>query len=411
MMIYLQWLKLAYLAPFLAAFLSLNAVTIQAAEPKKPQPKGDVIYKWVGPMHPQIVRDKPGFCPICGMALVKKAFHITKTPTISASSSRVEGIKQTFAIRTTKVQKTTLWKYIPTFGRIKPDQNQLIHIHPRASGWMSDLALRDNGDAIEKGQLLYRLYSPEIVAAQQDYILALKNQKRMGKAGASIVKSAQVRLELLGLANSTLKQIKRSLKLIYKVPVYAPQSGVAENLKVQNGMYIQPKMELMSLTNLSQLWVEADVLPRQQHWVKNHLTVEISSDALPGNTSESQISYIYPNLDPKTHSLRVRIPLSNPFGLFHPNQLVNVAIYGGPKHNVLAIPQEAIIDDGEQKRVVKQLKNGQFKVAKITTGMHTQGIVEVKSGLKPGETIVTSGEFLIDSESQIQTNLQHLISQ
>lgn len=375
------------------------------------QAESSVTYKYVCPMHPQIVKDHEGSCPICGMDLIRKSFEASQgAPKIQIAGHASSGIKQAFAIRTTEVKKHTLWKYIETFGRVVPDDTQVVHIHPRASGWLSDLKVRSNGDAIQKGQLLYRLYSPEIVTAQQDFILAIRNKKRLGQAGQSLVESAKVRLSLLGLAKQTIRQVEKRLKPIYNIPIYAPQSGVAGNLVVQDGMYIQPQIELMSLSKLDKVWVEAEVMALQQDWVKKGLSVELSSDAFPDQYFESQIDYLYPTADLKTQALKVRIPLANDSGQLKPNHLMNVVIYGGPKRNVIAIPIEAILEDGKIKRVVKQLEDGQFQVAEVVTGMETNGITEIYAGLKEGDKIVTSGQFLIDSESQIQTNIRRLIS-
>jgi len=368
------------------------------------------MVKYVCPMHSHIVRDQPGVCPICGMDLVKQVFkQSASAPKISVASDGANGLQQGLAIRTSKVHKVTLWKYIPTYGKVAADDAKVMHIHPRASGWISDLSVRSEGEFVKKGSLLYRLYSPEIVSAQQDLILARKNQKRLGSQSQSILDSAKVRLELLGVSKKDIALILRRNRVINKIPVYASQAGVASKLIVQDGMYVQPQTRLMSLTDLSSVWVEAEVLPLQQDWIEKDLGANISTEVFPNKEWESYIEYVYPVADTKTQALKVRLPVQNPELKLKPNMFMDVAIYGGPKRNVLAIPLEAIIDDGTTKRVVKELENGQFEVVEITTGMESQDVVEVLSGLSVGETIVTSGQFLIDSESQIQSNLRRLM--
>ena len=372
---------------------------------------GADLVKYVCPMHPQIVQDHEGICPLCGMDLVKQIFkQNASSPKISVSGESTNGLQQGLAIRTSKVERVTLWKYIPTFGKVAADDANVIHIHPRASGWISDLSVRSNGESVKKGQLLYRLYSPEIVSAQQDLLLARQNQKRLGNQANTVLESAKTRLELLGVSKGDIARIIKKRRVIHKIPVYASQAGVAGNLIVQDGMYVQPQTELMSLTDLSRVWVEAEVLPLQQDWIRDGLTASLSSEAFPQSEWESFIEYIYPVTDVKTQALKVRLPVENSANKLKPNMFMDVAIYGGPKRNVLAIPLEAVIDDGKTKRVVKALQNGQFEVSELTTGMQSEGFVEVLSGLAEGETIVTSGQFLIDSESQIQSNLQRLIS-
>lgn len=368
--------------------------------------KEGITYKYVCPMHPQIVRDHEGTCPICGMTLVKQAFQAEdEAPKISAGGGN-NALKQGLAIRTATVQKATLWKYIPTYGRVTADDSKVVHVHPRASGWISHLSVRSNGERIKKGQQLYNIYSPEIVSAQQDLLLA-----KQRSAASSLLNSARTRLELLGVSKQTIRQIERQRKVLDDIPVYAPQTGVIGNLIVQNGMYVEPSTELMSLTDLSTVWLEAEVLPLQQAWLKPNLTADIKFQAYPGRRWESQIDYIYPTADAKTQAVKVRMTLMNHKGLLKPNMLADVAIYGGPKKNTLAIPLEAVIDDGEEKRVVQQLDDGRFQVQTVVTGMQTQDMVEVLSGVNAGEKIIVSGQFLIDSESQIKANLRRLASQ
>ncbi len=371
-----------------------------------------VTFKYVCPMHPQIIRDHEGTCPICGMTLVKQAFEQNSgTPSVSVGSSSANGLKQGLAIRVTKVQKTTLWKYISTFGRITADESRVVHIHPRAAGWIKNLSVQSNGEKVKKGDILYRIYSPEIVSAQQDLLLAKQSMKRQGSRASNLMKSAKIRLQLLGVADSVIRIIEKRNRVINDIPVYAPKTGVVESLIVQNGMYVQPKTELMKIENYGTVWIEAEVLPLQQAWVKEGVTANITSIAYPDSRWESAIDYIYPTVDLKSQAMKVRLPVINSDRKLKANMLVEVELFAGPKKDVLAIPEQAIIDDGSEKRVVIRLPNGRFEVHKVETGMVTQDIVEIYSGVKEGDEIVVSGQFLIDSESQIQANLRRLITE
>lgn len=362
------------------------------------------------PMHPQIVRQHEGTCPICGMKLVRMQMTAPQDDVEQQAMNRAQpaGLQQDFAIRTLKAQTQTLWKYMPTFGRVVADETKVVHVHPRASGWISDLSVRNDGDAIKQGQMLYRIYSPEIVAAQQDFLQVLNSQKQMGKQAQAILDSAKMRLQLLGLSDATIQQLTNNQKAILKVPVYAPHTGYVSHFKVQPGMYVQPQTELMQITNLATIWVEAEVMALHQAWLKKGLTVEIRTPAYPGKSWESTIDYVYPIADAVTQAFKVRIPLENDAQLFKPNMLVEATIYGGPKRDVLAIAQEAVISDGDVQRVVVVNPKGGFRVKDIKTGMQTRGVVEVLSGLQVGEEVVVSGQFMLDSESQIQANLRRL---
>ncbi len=368
------------------------------------------IMQYVCPMHPQIVRDHPTTCPICGMDLVERVFQQSEqVPKISVNKNQNgQALKQGLAIKTTQVQKTTLWKYIPTFGKVVVDESKMAHIHPRASGWIKDLQVKSDGEQVESGQLLFKFYSPEILSAQQDYILAFENRYAGAK---SIRNAAKSRLKLLGMDEQSIRQIQNTKQPLEYIPIYAPQEGTVLKLNVQNGMYVQPSNEVLSLADLSSVWAEVEVLPLQQSWLKTGLIVNLTSDAYPQQRWENSIEYLYPSVDSKSQATIARIPLENKDGLLKPEMYLDAEIYGGPKHNILAIPLSAVIDDGKEKRVVKQLEDGRFEVVKVAIGMQTRGIVEIYSGLSEGDRVVTSGQFLIDSESQIQSNLMRLMQQ
>lgn len=373
--------------------------------------KSALLSKYVCPMHPQIIRDHQGQCPICGMDLVQQMFDTsTESLSIGVNQTATDGVKQGLAIRTARVQKTRLWKYIPTFGRVVADKDAVEHIHPRAIGWISKLGVSAEGDFIKKGKILYRIYSPEMVSAQQDLLLALENVKKRGNKAKPLLAAARSRLRLLGIANSVINVIENRKKVIHDLPFYSPKSGYVQDLIVQNGMFIRRETQLMQIENYDSIWVEVEVLPLQQDWIEKGLTVNIETDSFPNRRWEGNVAYIYPMADSKTQALKLRVPVVNKDGKLKPNMLVDVEIYGGPKDNVLIIPQEAIIDDGREKRVVVQQEDGQFKVQIIVTGMVSRDIVEVYSGLNEGDNVVVSGQFLIDSESQIQANLRRLLT-
>lgn len=359
--------------------------------------------KYVCPMHPQIVRDHPGTCPICGMDLVKKTFEAEAgAPSVKLQGQQAQGERQSFAVRTATVQRTTLWKYLPTYGVVEAAADRLVHIHPRAKGWIEYLGVRAEGESVKKGQLLYRYYAPDIVAAQEEWLLALKQGRTV------LARSAERKLRYLGLDKGTLKSIRRRRQALSEIPVYAPINGIVQQLKVQQGMYITPATELMQLADLSQVWVRAQVYPQQRQWIALDKSVEVHAPGFPNRHWEGLVDYIYPELHPVTRTLQLRTTLPNEDGALKLGDPVKVIVYGGPKRNVLAIPESALIELPDEIRVVKVLPDGGFKPVQVQVGMRTRGVVEIVSGLQEGDEIVTSGQFLIDSESQMQANLQKL---
>lgn len=353
---------------------------------------------YVCPMHPQIVKGEPGSCPICGMDLVPvepQADAGEKHPAVKVASQVV----QNMGVRTDTVKPETLWKYIKTVGNVDYDEDRLSHVHPRASGWVESLQVASLGQHVEKGDELLRYYSPEIYAAQEELILALRS-------GGQLLQSARDRLRLLDVPEAVIRGIEKSRKPLRDVPLLARESGVVVAMGMREGMYITPALELYALADLDEVWVDADVFERQFTWLETGKSAEIRVAAIPGRKWEGKVDFIYPDLDPETRTLRVRLRFPNKDGLLKPNMFAEVVIYGGPRREVLAVPREAVIFSGEHSRVVKQLEEGEFQPVEVVTGMETDDAIEILSGLEAGETVVVSGQFLIDSESNLRASLQ-----
>ncbi|QSX29955.1 efflux RND transporter periplasmic adaptor subunit [Shewanella cyperi] len=383
----------------------------QTEQPKlQPLPQslsGEATVKYVCPMHSHIISDTPGTCPICGMQLEKVEMQAHQEVQVDVSGS----MQQALALRVAPVERQTLWKYVRTVGQIDYDESQLQHIHARVSGWVDKLTIEAVGDRIKRGQLLYELYSPELINAQDDYLLALDTLKSSGNSERyqELVRKAGLRLELLGLNQDQIVQLAKSHKTQYRVPFYAKTDGVVTQLNIREGMYIQPMTEMMALTDLSKVWVIADVFENEQSWLTLGQSAEIDIPALGISELPGAIDYIYPELDPLTRSLRVRIVLDNSASLeLRPKTLAKVALFGGPKHDVLALPQEALIQTGKQNRVVVKLSDNSFTAREVTVGMLSQGRAEIISGVSEGELVVTSGQFLLDSEASLKGSLMRL---
>lgn len=361
------------------------------------------VVKYVCPMHPQIVRDHPGTCPICGMTLVKKLFKSEAgAPSVKLSGGGGTGEKLGLAIRTAKVQRVTLWKYLPTYGVITADESAIVHVHPRTSGWITHLAVRTTGETVQKGQLLFTYYAPDIVAAQEEWLLALRQKQ------SRLAKAAERKLRYLGVDRDTLRQIRKRGRVMESVPVYASTNGVVQMLNAQDGMYVTPTSEVIQLVDVSRVWVIASVYPQQQQWVAEGKTLEVRVPGISERYWEGAVERIYPDIDPVSKTLKVRSTLPNQDGLLKLGMPVKAIIYGGPKHNVLAVPESALIEMPDEVRVVKVLSDGGFKPVEVVVGMRTRGVAEILSGLNEGDEIVISGQFLIDSESQIKANLTKL---
>lgn len=353
--------------------------------------------KYVCPMHPQIQRDEPGKCPICGMELVLKQLqsNADARPVVKVSHAMVQNL----GVRSAKVKRDTLWKHIRTVGRVDYDETRLVHMHPRTEGWLEKLYLRAEGDPVKQGQLLGQLYSPEILAAQVDFLISLDQP-----GSKKNLEKSRNRLRLLGVDEATISHIQQRRESQNTTPLHAPEKGIMAKLQAREGMYVKPEMEIFTFVDPSHMWVMVDVFEYQIDWLRLGLKTEIRVPAYPGRVWKGQVDYIYPDLDPLTRTLRVRLAFDNPDGRLKANMFAEVVIYGGPKPDALLIPATALIETGERSSVIKALGEGRFQPVDVVTGAARAGRVEILSGLQEGDEVVISGQFLIDSESSLQAS-------
>jgi len=368
--------------------------------------------KYVCPMHPQIIKDAPGTCPICGMDLVEKLLDpmTGKHPQVSLTAA----VAQTLGVRTARVERGTLWKYISTVGRVAYDEERLAHVHPRADGWIESLKLRAEGEPVKRGQRLAELYAPDILSAQVDFLLSRGGGgARQGQAqrGISADKARNI-LRLLDVPDDIIREIEKTGEPRNRIPVRAPIDGIVTQMTARDGMYVTKSSQMFTIADLSQVWVMVDIYEHQIDWLAPGLTAEMTVPARPGKTWEGKVDYLYPELDPQTRTLKVRLVFDNPDLVLKPNMFANVIIYGGPKRDVLTIPAEALIVTGERESVVTLLDANdderRFQPVDVVTGMQRGGEVEILSGLDEGTEIVTSGQFLIDSESSLQASFMRM---
>ncbi|UTW44209.1 efflux RND transporter periplasmic adaptor subunit [bacterium SCSIO 12696] len=373
-----------------------NASGGDAMEEKKP------LY-WVAPMDPNYRRDKPGQSPM-GMDLIPVYDDAVAGQDDAGLVSISPTVVNNLGVRTTPVKRGALNTTITTVGYVQYDEDRLIHIHPRVEGWIDKLYVKASGDPVKRGDPLYSLYSPELVNAQEELLLAL-NRKN-----ARLIKAAEDRLKALQVDAAVIAQLKRDRAVKQKLTFYVPQTGVVDNLHIREGFFVKPGTTLMSVGALDSVWVEAEVFERQAVLVEVGSPVSMTLDYLPGQQWQGQVDYVYPTLDPKTRTARVRLRFANPEELLKPNMFAQVAIQACPKTDVLVVPREAVIRTGTQNRVVLAVGEGRFKSVVVTLGYVAGDMVEVTSGLEEGELIVTSAQFLLDSESSKTADFARLES-
>jgi len=377
--------------------LLLSPTATPAATPAADDDR-EVLY-WVAPMDANYRRDKPGKSPM-GMELVP--VYADETGSDSSMVTIAPEMVQNLGIRTAIAERSRLWRSIDTVGYVDYDESKVSHIHLRTEGWIENLSVRSEGERVSRGNHLFDLYSPELVNAQEEFVQALN----LGNKG--LVRASRDRLQALGIPDSQISQLEKSRQPDQNIPVYAPQDGVVASLSVREGMFIKPATRVMSLADLSSVWLLAEVFESQSSWVKVGLPAEVKLAFLPGRTWEGKVEYIYPSLDPKTRTLKARLRFDNPDEALKPNMYANVKLYGGAKQDIIVIPVEALIRTGRESRVVVELEAGSFASRTVTAGIESGDWVEIFAGIEPGEVVVTSGQFLIDSEASLKASMTRL---
>ena len=358
---------------------------------------------WVAPMDANYKRDKPGKSPM-GMDLVPVYDDGGKGPDEGPGTIRISpDVVNNLGVRTAIVSYKSLHTEINTVGYVAYDEDKLVHIHPRVQGWIEKLYVKAVGDPIKKGQPLYEIYSPELVNAQEELLLALDRKN------SRLISAAENRLSALQLPKSSIAKLKKTKKVQQTITFYSPQNGVVENLKIREGFFVKPGSTLMSIGDLSEVWVEAEVFERQAGQVKTGTPVTMTLDYLPGKNWQGKVDYIYPTLDAKTRTVKVRLRFKNE-GEFKPNMFAQIAIHTTGDEQALLIPKEALIRTGNQDRVVLALGEGSFKSVAVSVGRYDSESVEILEGVRDGEKVVSSAQFLLDSESSKSSDFKRMNS-
>ncbi len=358
----------------------------------------EVLY-WVAPMDSNYRRDEPGKSPM-GMDLVPVyADEVDAVPgTVKIDPTVINNL----GVRTVAAESGPLSRRIETVGYISFDEDTLQHVHTRVDGWIEKLAVTATGDPVRQGELLFELYSPTLVNAQQEYLAALRSNNQV------LLGASRDRLVALGITQMEIDRLQKNQQPSQRVRVYADADGVIAHLGVREGVYVTPATEVMSVARLDRVWVHAEVFERQAAWVKPGQEALVELDYLPGRLWQGTVDYVYPELDAKTRTLRVRIRFENEGEALRPNMFARVTLKGEETDSVVHIPREALIRGGSVNRVVLALGDGRFRAQPVSIGIESGDRVAILEGLSAGDLVVSSGQFLIDSESNIEAALSRM---
>jgi len=353
---------------------------------------------WVAPMDPNFRRDEPGKSPM-GMDLVPVfADDASNGDTVSIDPAVVQNL----GVRTSKAQRRALWRKVYATGYVGYDESRLSQINVRTEGWIQKLLVETVGQRVQRGQLLFEFYSPQLVNAQKEYVQA----KRRGDS--PMVRASGEKLLALGMEPTDLKRLAETSKVSNSVEVLAPQDGIVTRLNVQEGKFLKPDTEVLGLADLSTVWLQAEVFESQADWVRKGQSVEARLNYIPGEVFTGRVDYVYPVLDAETRTLQVRLRFDNPDERLKPNMYARVTIFGTSHPGALSIPREALIRGQETDRVVVALGGGEYTVHEVISGIESGNWVEIIAGLEAGDDVVTSAQFLIDSEASLAGSVQRL---
>ena len=371
-------------------------------------------------MHPFIIRDKPGSCPICGMELIKKIDSApvdgaAQTPEQKQQADMLGHVSMSTTQRvmanvaTVVAKQGTLNKEINAVGIVQYDQSRQAKVTAWIAGRIDKLNVSTVGAFVSKDKPVAEVYSPDLVATQQEYLLAVKSRDRLKNSpipsisqnGDGLVTSAKQRLMLFGVKESQIAELEKSGKPNIRLPIYTPLSGIVIEKMVQQGQYVNTGEVLFNIADLSKVWVEIDIFENEVPYVRVGQQVEIRSAMEHGAAFNGRISFIYPFHDPKTHTVKARVEMPNPKYLLKPDMFVN-AIIRVPLVKGIILPVTAVIDTGKRQVVWVETSAGMFEPRDVQAGERIEDKIQILSGVKPGDKVAVSGGYLIDSESQLK---------
>lgn len=364
------------------------------------------IAYWRAPMDPSYTSDKPGKSPM-GMDLVP----VYEDELSQSGTVRIDPVTvQNIGVKTGRVERRLLDRRVRTVGRVDYDETRITDINSKVAGWVEKLHVDYTGQQVEKGQPLLEIYSPELVAAQEEYLTALNYHQRLqesaaGEAvqgGRDLLRAAAQRLRYWDITEAQIAELERTRQVTRTMTLHSPQEGIVVHKAVLAGAHIMSGQHLYRIADLARVWVYADIYEYELPWIEVGQEAAVSLSYLPGQIFRGQVTYIYPFLEPKTRTVKVRMVFANPHLELKPEMYTNVEIQSPVSQEALVVPVQSVIHSGERNVAIVSLGEGRFQPREVELGVEAEGYYQVLKGLREGEKIVTSAHFLIDSESNLK---------
>ncbi len=415
---------------------------------------------WTCSMHPQVLQDKPGYCPICQMALTPvrnsaggakvsreerkiKYWRAPMDPSFIADKpgkspmgmdlvpvyeDEVEGLPgviridpqfvQSIGVKSVPVTKSDIGRSIRTVGYLTYNDQQIYQITPKYEGWIEKAYINYVGQSVDKGQPVFEIYSPQLVTTQKEYLQAIEYVERMSVGNhpeiearaKSLLAATRERLSYWDISEAQIHDLEKSHEVRRTLTLHSEVSGVVASKMDQafEGMYVKPGMGLMKVVDLSTIWVEAEVFEDQVSWVKTGQLAQVELSNQPGRILRGRVRYAFPYYNEKTRSLKLSIELPNPGRELRAGMYADVSFDVPSARGVPAVPEDAVIHSGLRELVVIDLGDGTFQVKEVETGASGAGLVEIRRGVREGQRVVVSSQFLIDSESNLREAVRQL---
>ena len=423
--------------------------------------KTEEVQLWTCGMHPQVIQDHPGTCPICGMNLVP----LKKEPAAASSTPKEKKIKywvapmdpnyisdkpgkspmgmdlvpvyeeeseatgihvdpnfvQNFSVRTTRVQKGSIPIMIRTIGTLDYNQKNIVSVNTKFEGWIEKANVNYIGESVKRGDTLFEIYSPHLVTTQQEYLSALEYLERLSVNGdreaveraKTLLEATRERLRYWDIPDDQIEELEARKKPMRTMKVLSPVSGVVIEKMGDSleGMKLTPGMNVYKIADLSNVWAGIEIFEHQIQYLRIGQKADITLDAFPGRHWTGKIIYMNPTLDQKTRTLTAYVEIENPNGRLRPEMYANVQIRVPAVSGVVKIPSEAILHTGERNVVIVEKNKGFFEPREVTLGTEGEGYSEVTRGLREGENVVLSSQFLIDSESNLKEAISKMLAE
>jgi len=372
------------------------------------------IKYWQAPMDPTYIRNEPGKSPM-GMDLIP----IYEDEAASGTTITIDPVtSQNMGVRTAQTTRMDLARTVRTVGLVAYPEPRQYAINTKINGWIERLYVNETGQVVKKGQKLLEIYSPELVSAQEEYLLALKNGDTLAKSpfpqiaesGRQLIEASRRRLQLWDISEAQIARLEKTRQVEKTLALYAPHGGIVTMKMVQEGQMAKSGMDLLTISDISQVWVQADIYEYELPWVKVGQKADIILPFVGGRQVSGTLSYLYPYVEPKTRTVKARFVLDNPDYELKPDMYVNVHLKTSPVQNALAVPAEAVLRSGEKQTVFVVLGDGKFEPRQVKTGVQDdQGNLQIVQGLLDGERVVTSAQFLLDSESKLREAIAKML--